>query len=71
MYVERNAKGQKVGQAHHWSRWTDAEVRWVRELHEGGMSYRAISRKLEMPISTVAAICRDEMRTQTYLRTEE
>lgn len=71
MYVERNARGQKVGQAHHWAKWTDAEVRWVRELHEDGMSYRAISRKLDMPISTVAAICRNDMRCEIYERTEE
>lgn len=71
MDVERNERGQKVGQAHHWAKWTDAEVRWVLELHREGRSCREIGRKLEMPFSTVAAICRGEIRTQTYLRTKE
>lgn len=62
MYVERNDRNQPVGQSHHWARWTDAEVRWVLQLHEGGMSYTRISEKLDMPRSTVAAICRGEIR---------
>lgn len=66
-YIERNDSGQKVGQAHHWMKWTDAEVRWVLELRADGWSYAAISEKLEMPKSTVAYICRGDMRPQTNL----
>lgn len=65
--IERNEHNQPVGQSHHWARWTDAEVRWILELHADGMSYRKISAKLEIPVSTVAAICRGDIRPQTNL----
>ena len=71
MLVEIDERGRRAGQWHHWSRWTDAEVRWVLMLREMGMSYRAIAEKLEMPRSTVAAICRGDIRSGTNLRREE
>ena len=68
--VERNEFNQPVGQSHHWARWTDAEVRWVLELHKAGWSYRQIAKKLEMPLSTVAAICRGDIRCQVGIWSE-
>ena len=67
MMVERNEKGQPVGMFHHWAKYTDAEVRWVLELRKQGLSCRQIGARLDVPFSTVAAICRGEIRSQTNL----
>lgn len=61
-YVGVSEGGVIVGSDAPNCRWTDSEVEAVRVLREGGFSYRQISKKMEMPTSTVHAICTGQLR---------
>lgn len=56
------ARHVRIGQWHPRAVYTDAEVELVRDLRDDGMTYRAIASKLEMPLSTVWAICNGRLR---------
>ena len=54
--------GRRIGEGHQNSKYTDHEVDLVRRLRDDGMPYRRIARKMDMPLSTVWAICACEIR---------
>lgn len=62
--VPVNSRGRRIGEEHPQARYTDREVDLVREMRDGGMSFRRISRKMDMPLTTVWAICACEIRAE-------
>ena len=62
--VPLNRAGRRIGEGHQNARYTDHEVDLVRRLRDGGMPYRRIARKMDMPLSTVWAICACEIRAE-------
>ena len=52
------------------TRVTDAEKDRMRELHDGGMSYRAIGREIGYSHTVVACICDLELDARTKVRTK-
>lgn len=65
-YVATNDRGYRIGQDHHGSKLTDAEVEQIRDLHEfAGWPYRSIAREYGTSKSCIAEICRYEKRCQT------
>jgi len=61
--VQVNEKGDRVGETHHNSKYSDEFITRVRSLHEDkGLSYREICRRFGLSLSTVAGICRYERR---------
>lgn len=72
MKVTVNEFNQPVGEFHGRAKWTDSEAELVRELHDEGWGYKRISQKMEMPRSTVRAICRGDIRcTKSWREREE
>lgn len=63
--VPVGATGASLGQYHHCARYTDSEVDEVLGLFEDGLSNAEISRRMEMPKSTVWAICHGVLRGKT------
>lgn len=57
--------GARLGQWHPRAIYADAEVEMVFSLRDAGWSISAIARKLEMPRSTVGAICSGKLRCAT------
>lgn len=62
--VPLNSAGRRIGEGHPQARYTDREVDLVRRLRDGGMSFRRIARKMDMPLTTVWAICACEIRAE-------
>lgn len=61
-----NEIGRRIGESHPKAKLTDRDIDLIRELHEGhGMGYKTIARKFETSPTTVAYICRYEVRCQT------
>jgi hypothetical protein len=54
--VKVTVRAKRAGENHHNARYTDREVELVRRLHEEGMGYRRLSRKMDMPIRTIRDI---------------
>jgi DNA invertase Pin-like site-specific DNA recombinase len=46
-------RGRPSGETHFNARYTDHEVELVRQLHEQGQGYKAIAKRMEMPVRTV------------------
>lgn len=57
--------GNPIGEHHARACYTDREIELVRELWAEGMTKTEIARKMEMPKSTVWAICTDRLRSTT------
>nr|DAE41712.1 MAG TPA: 54S ribosomal protein [Bacteriophage sp.] len=57
--------GARIGQWHPRAIYADAEIEMVFALRDAGWSISAIARKLEMPRSTVGAICSGKLRCAT------
>lgn len=57
--------GISLGQYHHRAIYTDAEIEEVFALHDAGFRISEIARKMEMPTSTVSAICSGKLRGKT------
>jgi hypothetical protein len=55
-------RGPYRGEAHHNAKYTDNEVELVRQLHEGGMGYKLIKKKMEMPMRTIRSIVKFQRR---------
>lgn len=55
--VAVSEKGVRIGEDHPFARWTDTEVDQILELRGEGRTIRAIAKIMEMPSSTVWAIC--------------
>lgn len=53
--VEYGARGRRCGQEHGRAKYTDREVRLVRELYAQGMRITDIARQLDMPRETARA----------------
>lgn len=68
-----NERGLRVGEDHQHARLTDGEVELIRQLHDGGMSYKKIADKFGVGKSTVADIvkCRRRAQYPTGWRTVE
>lgn len=49
-------QGHRVGECHPMARLSDHDVELIRELAEGGMSYRVIAEKFEISKGTVCGI---------------
>lgn len=69
--IKINENGWRVGDSHQNAVLSDSEVEIMRQLHEEGMIYRDLAEKFEVPIRTVAAICRFERRNQTVAGIKE
>lgn len=61
-FIAISEGGVRIGEDVPTVRWTDGEVESVRLLREAGMSYGEISKKMEIPKSTVYAICCGKLR---------
>lgn len=57
--------GAPIGQWSSRAKYSDAEVEAVRTLRDDGMTYRAIAKKMEMPASTVWALCNGRLRSSS------
>lgn len=62
--VAISALGQPIGESSPNCRYSDAEIEMVIELRESGMPYRKISKKMDIPRSTVFAICHGLIRAK-------
>lgn len=63
--VALNDIGLRIGEGHPNAKLSDADVEEIRQLHDEGMSYRAISQRFRVSRWTVGRICRYERRAQT------
>lgn len=63
--VPVGTNGISLGQYHHRAIYTDAEIEEVFALHDAGFRISEIARKMEMPTSTVSAICSGKLRGKT------
>lgn len=54
--------GRRVGESHANCKYSDHEVDLVLRLHEDGLAYRQIAKAMDMPLSTVYAICTGVIR---------
>lgn len=69
--VSVNERNQPCGESHGEAKWTDHEVDLVRDLYSDGFGYKRISRMMDMPRSTVRAICRGDIRSTHCYRERE
>ena len=68
-HVATNERGMRIGESHHNNKHPNDLVNQVRDMREiEGLSYGVICRRLDLPKSTVATICRYERRAQTVAR---
>lgn len=63
--VAVNEAGLRIGEDHPNSKLTDSEVETIRQMNEGGMSYKTLAEKFEVSKGSIAKICRYERRGQT------
>lgn len=63
--VPVGVKGDSLGQYHHRALYTDAEVDEVFFLWDQGFTVTTIAKKMDMPRSTVWAICHGKLRGKT------
>lgn len=63
-----NERGLRVGQDHQRAKLTDASVELIRQLREGGMTYRSIAQKFEVSAMMVCYICNYKRRVSTVAR---
>jgi len=45
--MKRNPKGYRIGEDHQKAKLSDDDVELIRDLRDGGMTYREISEKFE------------------------
>ena len=62
--IKRNEQGRRIGESHPRSKYTDREIELVLQLKDIGMTVRKIAAKMDMPFSTVGAICSGRSRNQ-------
>lgn len=63
--VAVNESGLPIGEDHPKARYTNHEIELVLQMRDQGASYGEIAQKMEMPKSTVQAICSGRSRCQT------
>ncbi|MDR0250201.1 MAG: hypothetical protein LBI35_02655 [Burkholderiales bacterium] len=69
MKVAINSRGYRIGQGHHRAKYSDDLVRRIVELYDNGVGYKNLSRKFNIPRSTVRDICNGVIRgdvAETY-----
>lgn len=54
--------GVRLGQYNHRALWLDSEIDAVLMLRDSGLSYGEIARRMDMPKSTVWAVCSGLLR---------
>lgn len=59
-----NRAGRRIGESHANCRYTDHEVSLVLQLRGEGVAYRQIARLMDMPLSTVYAVCTGVIRAE-------
>ena len=59
-----NERGYRIGEDHHNARYTNGEVEMVLVLRDEGLGYKAIAKRMEMPVTTVRDICLGRRRSQ-------
>lgn len=70
--VRCNDDGRVIGEDHPRAYLTDAEVDMIRDMHDSGMGYKSIAKRMteikgrRVPKATVCKICRYEVRAQTF-----
>lgn len=60
--IRNSKKVRPHGEAHHRSKWTDAQVIEVRNLYKSGIGPSQISRQTGIPLGTVRDFCRGSIR---------
>lgn len=63
--VNVNDKGRTIGEDHVNARYLDSDVRRVIDLREAGLTYKAISKKMGIPIRTVRDYVSGRRRCQS------
>ena len=63
-YIKRNENNRRIGESHPRSKYTDHEVELILQLRDLGMTIRKIAKKMDVPFSTVGAICSGRSRNQ-------
>lgn len=63
-WIKRNEFGRRIGDSHPRSKYTDHEVELILQLRDVGMTIRKIAAQVEIPFSTVGAICSGRSRNQ-------
>ena len=63
--VNVNDGGRTIGEDHANARYLDSDVRRVIDLREAGLTYKAISEKMGMPIRTVRDYVSGRRRCQS------
>lgn len=66
--IKVNARGNRIGESNPRAELPDADVERLLELRAEGYSYGWLSRKFEVPKSTVQAWCNGQRRGQTVAR---
>ena len=59
-----NERGYRIGEDHHNARYTNGEVEMVLVLRDEGLGYKAIAKRMEIPVTTVRDICLGRRRSQ-------
>lgn len=54
--VLQRIRAKRIGECHQRAKYTDRDVELTRQLYEGGLGYKLVARKMEMPIRTVRDI---------------
>jgi DNA invertase Pin-like site-specific DNA recombinase len=63
--LKLNERGCRIGDSHHRAVLTDHEVMTMRDMRDGGASYRELARSFEVALGTAWRICACEIRAQT------
>lgn len=71
--IRVNEGGRRIGESHQAAKLSDAEVEQIYAMHDAGMGYRRIARKLDhvpggISKSTVRDICTGRTRAQFCAR---
>lgn len=56
---------RRIGESHPRAKFTDGEIELMRQLHDDGLTLRAIAEKFECSFSYVGEVCRHMARNLT------
>lgn len=62
--IAYNERGWRIGEDHPRAKYTDHEVSQVLALRGAGLTYREISERLEIPWTTIRAMCSGAIRAE-------
>ena len=66
--IAYNERGWRIGEDHPRAKYTDHEVSQVLYFRSLGMTYREISARLEIPWTTIRAMCSGAIRSERPAR---